>query len=320
MHAVVAEVFTHRATSKWCQELQRSGVRRSRSNDDRVLQSATLFQNLHELGNCRTLLANRDVDAIELFSIRTIVMDGLLIKEGVKNDRCLACLTVTDDQLALTTANRDQSVDSLEACRHWLVNRLAWNNTGSLNVNARTACCVDWALAVNRVTESVDNAAEKLWTNRNVHDGTSPLDCVAFFDAAVRTENNNTDVVSFKVQGHPADTARELDHFTGLDIVQTIDAGNTVTDGKHLADFRDFCLFAKVFNLIFKNCGNFRGADIHQPTSFSASLRVESLVRSDVSIWREPTLTIRPPRIVESTLTFTVTSLPVTLLSAAFNS
>src|SRR3546814_3318760 len=54
-------------------------------------------------------------------------------------------------------------------------------------------------------------------------------------------------------------------------------SSDTVTNGKHLADFGNFSLLAEIFDLIFQNCGNFRGADIHQPTSFSASLRVESL-------------------------------------------
>src|SRR3546814_516836 len=97
-------------------------------------------------------------------------------------------------------------------------------------------------------------------------------------------------------------------------------SSDTVTNGKHLADFGNFSLLAEIFDLIFQNCGNFRGADIHQPTSFSASLRVESLVRREVSIWREPTLTIRPPRSAGSTLTATTTSLPVTPFSADLSS
>ncbi|ENN89578.1 hypothetical protein RHSP_59959 [Rhizobium freirei PRF 81] len=200
------------------------------------------------------------------------------------------------------------------------MNRLARDDARSLDVDARTAGRVDRALAVDRVAESVDNAAEQFRTNRNVNDGARTLDGVAFLDVAVGAEDNHTDVVGFEVQSHTADAAGEFDHFAGLDVVQTVDAGDTVTDGENLADFGDFSFLAEVFDLIFQNCGNFRGADIHQPTSFNASLRVESLVRRDVSIWREPTLTIRPPRIEGSTVTAIATSLPVTPFSAAFNS
>lgn len=138
---------------------------------------------------------------------------------------------------------------------------------------------VDRALAVDRVAERVDHAAEQFRADRDVHDGAGPLDGVAFLDVAVGAEDNDTDVIGFEVQRHAANSAREFDHLACLDIVEAVDAGNTVTDGEHLTDFGDFCFLAEIFDLIFENCGNFRGADIHQPTSFSASLRVESLVR-----------------------------------------
>ncbi|MNY70934.1 hypothetical protein D3C86_2091670 [compost metagenome] len=63
-----------------------------------------------------------------------------------------------------------------------------------------------------------------------------------------------------------------------------MDAGDAVTNGKNLADFRNFGILAEILDLVLENCGNFRCTDIHQPTSFNASLRVESLVRRDVSI------------------------------------
>jgi hypothetical protein len=177
-------------------------------------------------------------------------------------------------KLALAAADRDQRVDGLEAGRHRLMHRLARNDAGSLDVDARTLVAPDRALAVDRVAESVDNAAEQARTHRNVNDGAGPLDGVAFLDVAVGAEDDDADIVGLKVQRHAADAAREFDHLAGLDIVETIDAGDTVTDGQHLSDFGDLGLLAEIFNLVFQNCGNFRGADIHQPTSFNASLRV----------------------------------------------
>src|SRR5690606_10562984 len=112
-----------------------------------------------------------------------------------------------------------------------------------------------------------------------------------FLDVAVAAEDDDADIVDFEVQRHAADTARELDHFTSLDVVQTVNAGNTVTDGKHLAYLGDFRPRPETLNLILEDCGNFRRADIHQPTSFSANLGELSFVLSDVSIWREPTRT-----------------------------
>src|SRR5207248_836998 len=134
----------------------------------------------------------------------------------------------------------------------------------------------------------------------------------------VGAENNDTDVVGFEVQRHAAGAVLELDHFTGLDVVQTVDAGDTVADGQHLSDFGDFSFLAEILDLVLEDRGNFRGADVHQPASFIACLIELSLVRSELSIIRLPSLTTRPPMSEVSTLTLSATSLPVTVLSAAF--
>src|SRR6202008_2620647 len=110
----------------------------------------------------------------------------------------------------------------------------------------------------------------------------------------------------------------ELDHFTGLDVVQTVDAGDTVTDGQHLSDFGDLGLLAEILDLILEDRGNFRGADVHQPASLIACLIELSLVRSELSTIRLPSLTTRPPMIAGSTLMSRPTPLPVTDLSASW--
>src|SRR5690606_13144575 len=176
------------------------------------------------------------------------------------------------------------------------------------------------ALAVDRVTERVHHAAEQAGAHRHVHDGARALDRVAFLDVAVIAEDHDADIVDLKVQRHAAHTAGKLHQFTGLNVVETVNASDTVTDGKHLADLGDLGFLAEILDLVLENCGNFRRADIHQPTSFSASLSVLSFVLSDVSIWREPTLTTRPPRRDGSTVTLMATSLPTTSLSVALRS
>src|SRR5690606_31692471 len=209
---------------------------------DRIFQSAALFENLHELRNGRTLLADSDINAVQLILFRAVVVDRLLVQEGVKNDSGLACLTVTNDQLALATTNRDQSIDSLEAGRHRLMNRLARDDAGSLDVNAAAFLGLNRTLAVNRIAERINNAAEQFRTNRNVNDCAGTLNDITFLDVTVGTEDNDTDIVVFKVQRHAANTTREFDHFTSLNIVQTIDAGDTVANGQNLTDLGDLSL------------------------------------------------------------------------------
>ena len=45
------------------------------------------------------------------------------------------------------------------------------------------------------------------------------------------TEDDNTDVVRLQVKGHTLNTGLELHHLTGLDLGETEDSGDTITDG-----------------------------------------------------------------------------------------
>src|SRR5690606_23846288 len=72
--AVVTEIFAHSSASERCQILHRSRVGGGRSNNDRVLQSAALFEDFHELRDGRALLADSDVDAEQLLAVRAVVV------------------------------------------------------------------------------------------------------------------------------------------------------------------------------------------------------------------------------------------------------
>src|SRR6202044_2343365 len=187
-----------------------------------------------------------------------------------------------------------------------------------LDVNAHPLVGLDRTLAVDRIAERVDNAAEQALAHRGIDDGAGALDGLAFLDLAVGAEDHDADIVGFEVQRHAARTVLELDHLAGLDVVQTVDAGNAVADGQHLSDFADFSLLAQILDLVLQDRGNFRGADVHQPASFIACLIELSLVRSELSTIRLPSLTTRPPMIEGSTFTLRATSLPVTDFRAVF--
>src|SRR5690606_22065542 len=108
---------------------------------------------------------------------------------------------------------------------------------------------LDRALAVDRLAERVDDAAQELLADRHVDDRLGALDALAFLDLAVGTENDDADIVGFEVQRHALGAVLELDEFAGLDVIEAIDAGDAVADGKHLADFGDFRLLAEILDL-----------------------------------------------------------------------
>src|ERR1019366_7063888 len=213
---------------------------------------------------------------------------------------------------------RDQRIDGLEAGRHRLVDRFARNDAGRLDVDALALGGLDRAPAVDRIAERVDDAAEQALADGGIDDGAGALDGLAFLDLAVGAEDHDTDIVGLEVQRHAAGAVLELDHLAGLDVVEAVDAGNAVADGQHLSDFGNLSLLAEILDLVLEDRGNFRGADVHQPASFIACLIELSLVRSELSTMRLPSLTTRPPMIEGSTFTLSATSLPVTDFSAVF--
>ena len=105
--AVVAEVLGHRCRGIRRQELHRCRVRRGRGNNDGIFHRAGFFELLNQLRNCGTLLTDRNVDAVQLLAlvVASGVVVGLLVQDRVERDSCFTGLTVTNDQLALATAN-----------------------------------------------------------------------------------------------------------------------------------------------------------------------------------------------------------------------
>src|SRR6185503_1803920 len=123
-----------------------------------------------------------------------------------------------------------------------------------------------------------------------------------------------------EIERHAARAVLEPDYLGGLHLVEAVDAGDTVADRKHLADLGDFGLLAEILDLLFEDVGNFCGADVHQRASFIAILIELSLVRSELSTMRLPTLTMSPPMIEGSIFTSKSMSLPpVTDLSASLS-
>ena len=237
--------------------------------------------------------------------------------DGVDGQRGLAGLTVTDDQLALAAADGNERVDRLEAGLHRFAHRLARDDARGLLLDAHALLGNDRTLAVDRVAQTVNHTAKQRVACRHVHNGLGALDDVAFLDVLVGAEDHDADVVDFEVQRHPADTAGEFDHLAGLDVVQPVDAGNPVADRQHATDFGHFRILAEVLDLLLEDRRDLSSLDSHHPTSFIAFWRAASFDLTEVSIMVEPSLTIRPPMRLSSTVVFSFTVLPTEAFSVS---
>ena len=103
---VITEELANSAAGVGSQELERSSIGGSSSDDDGVLHAVSLLEKAADVRDGGALLADGDVDAVEGLGVVTGLEDGLLVDDGVDSDGGLAGLSVTNDQLTLATADR----------------------------------------------------------------------------------------------------------------------------------------------------------------------------------------------------------------------
>jgi hypothetical protein len=118
-------------------------------------------------------------------------------------------LTVTNDQLTLTTSDRNHGVDRLETSLYGLVDGLAGQDTGGLELSTATLGGLEGTLSIDGVTESVNDTSEKSLADGNVDNLSGTLDGLTLLDETVRTEKHNTDLAGFQVHAHALDTGGE---------------------------------------------------------------------------------------------------------------
>src|SRR5207248_7584774 len=116
--------------------------------------------------------ADGDVDALHVLVV--------LVQDRVDRDRRLSSRAVTDDQLALAAADVRHRVDRLDPGLQRLLHGLALDDAGRLELERAALVALDRALAVERVAERIDDAAEQGRPHRDVRDAPGAAPRVAF--------------------------------------------------------------------------------------------------------------------------------------------
>mmetsp|Transcript_27976 Transcript_27976/g.58799 ORF Transcript_27976/g.58799 Transcript_27976/m.58799 type:complete len:353 (-) Transcript_27976:577-1635(-) len=112
--SVVAEEFSHSGSGVGSEELKRGGIGGSGGDDDAVVHGLLVIELSDELGDGGSLLSDSDVDTGQG------VLLGLLVDNGVDGDGGLSGLTISNDQLTLSTADGDEGIDGLKPGEHGL--------------------------------------------------------------------------------------------------------------------------------------------------------------------------------------------------------
>merc|ERR1719213_269995 len=103
MLSIVSEILTNSASRVWGQELKRSGLGGSSSDNARVVHGSVLLEHSDNVGNGGSLLTNSAVDAVEGF-LWIIGLEGLsLVDNAINGNGSLSSLSVTNDELTLSS-------------------------------------------------------------------------------------------------------------------------------------------------------------------------------------------------------------------------
>ena len=222
-------ILGHRTAGVRRDVLQGSWVGGGDGHDDRVVHRPGFTQLLDHLDNGRFFLADRDIDANDIFLA--------LVDDGIDRDHRLAGLAVADDQLALAAADRRHRVDGLDAGLQRLIDRLPPRDAGGLELDRPSLGGGDRPLAVERIAERIDDPADHGVADRHLEQGAQRPHLVAFLDFEVVAQHDDADRVLFEVEGQAAHLGTaELDHLAVHDVRQAVDAGNAVADFQDSAD------------------------------------------------------------------------------------
>ena len=163
-----------------------AGNGRGCADDGRVGHRAGLFEGVDDLADRRALLADGDVDALDLLLRVAALPVVALVDDRVEGHRGLAGLPVADDQLALAAADGGHGVDRLDAGLQRLLHRLALDDRGAWSLQHAALGRLDVALAVERSAERVDDAAEEAVADRDGQDLAGAAHLLALADVLER--------------------------------------------------------------------------------------------------------------------------------------
>ena len=207
-----------------------------------------------------------------------------MVNNRINGDGRLTRLAVADNQLALSTADRNHGIYRLDTRLQRLVHRLAVDNTRSFTLERHLARLADdFAFPVKRIAQWVDDAANHAFAHSDGSDTARASHGVAFFDLVGRSQEDGTHVIDFQVHYDSFHAIVEAQQLAGLSIIQTIDAGYAVAHLEHGAYFLQFGIRADTLQLFAQDGGNFTYIYLICHTSLSLIVSHNFYLYADVN-------------------------------------
>ena len=197
-------------------------------------------------------MATSNVDTIHRLAC---FVETPLVEDGVDGYRCLPCLPVSDDELALTPTDGNHRIDGLDACLQRLSHRLTVDDTRGLALQRHVVQRpLNGALAVNRRTDGVDDASHEVLSYLDRCDATGAPHGVAFVYGVGVGQHDNADVVFFEILDNALLSCLKFYQLSRLGVVESVSPRDAIADGQHGAHLFQRDIQIHFGQLLFKYC------------------------------------------------------------------
>ncbi len=219
------EILGHSAAGIGCDKLEGRRIRRSGVDHNGVLHPAGFLQDSDHLGYLALLLPDGDVNADEVAA--------LLVDDSIQGYGGLAGGTVADDQFPLAPTDGNHGVDGLDAGLHRRVHRLPHHHVGGDLFHGAQPGGVDRTFTIQRTADGVHHSPDQSLSHRYFDNLPGGADPVPFFDGVGVSQNRGANQVRLQVHCQPQDFIAEIQQLVGTDPLQTLNAGDAVTNLNH---------------------------------------------------------------------------------------
>ena len=167
-----------------------------------------------------------------------------MVDDRVQGDSGLTRLAVSNDELTLTTTDRNHRVDSLQAGLQGLMDRLTHHDARSLEFQCAAPIQVgDFTEAIDRTSQRIHRTTQIAIANGDRENLAGTVNRLAFFDRGEITENNGTDLALFKVHRQAQRSIFETQKLVRHGAGKALNASNTVGSFCNVSDLvgHDLC-------------------------------------------------------------------------------
>ena len=127
----------------------------------------------------------------------------------------------------------------------------------------------DGSFTINGLCKSIDNTTHKSLAHGHLHNASRAPDLIALANFCVFAEQHDADLRFFQVQRQTHDAMGKLEELAGHDLLETVDASDTITNGNHAASLADINARLVLFDLFSNNPADFVCFDLHDRSLIS---------------------------------------------------